>query len=429
MSLWKRTVLYIRRKRKCLVLFGVFLVLSLLGMLGISVYQAGGAYVAELSGQMGAYFYLYPTVSSAEVDADLTEQIRENGNIKEVNGMNVCYLYTPGLELAPGRFAGTGSEEEHMPRYLSNTHSGLYDYFLNGVVEMAEGERIRAADHGKALVSCDLAERNGLQIGDTISAVMTEQGATVGRSVLKSDKNGEKFVFQIKGIYRIKEKPVQQGGLAECNLLENYIFIDERSGSQILGCLEKVQSGDYREGAMCFVKDPESLEETIQQIQQSVPIDWSKISISDNREILKDTLEPLLDLKSSVLLFLAIIVLVGTVILILILTMWIRGRVHEAGVLLAIGIRKKEIFLQYYLECMILFVVACIAAGVFAFVFMKTVGESLFKDFAVIGLDLTLTHGVIVFLVGAAVILISVGAASGSMLRLKPREILSDTNN
>ncbi len=63
---------------------------------------------------------------------------------------------------------------------------------------------------------------------------------------------------------------------------------------------------------------------------------------------------------------LAVIVITGLIVLTLILILWERDRIYEAGVLMSFGISKRNIWWQHFLECVFVFLVAfCISAGIF----------------------------------------------------------------
>ena len=70
-----------------------------------------------------------------------------------------------------------------------------------------------------------------------------------------------------------------------------------------------------------------------------------------------------------------VIIAVSIVILCLVLVMWMRDRKHEAGVFMAIGIKKSGIILQHMAENLIVAVIAfALAVGVSS-AFSKGLGE------------------------------------------------------
>ena len=65
--------------------------------------------------------------------------------------------------------------------------------------------------------------------------------------------------------------------------------------------------------------------------------------------------------------------LISCVILTLLLSLWIKGRIYETGVLLSLGISKTGVVLQYICELMI---IAVLAFGL-SFLFGKAMSQSL----------------------------------------------------
>ena len=194
---------------------------------------------------------------------------------------------------------------------------------------------------------------------------------------------------------------------------------------------------------------------------------------------------PLEKLQSLVTSIILVIALVSGIILALILTMWGRSRIHETGVFLSLGIGKGKIVSQYLVE---VFMIAVIAFGLSFFmgnavanqlanklIESPSSGESLSNDKDVVwdskddyglslddvqvtikdnseistpqneqdvippeaevSVDIAETEQIHIsvdildmlqlYLIGFAIITVSVILSSGTIIHLKPREILS----
>ena len=111
------------------------------------------------------------------------------------------------------------------------------------------------------------------------------------------------------------------------------------------------------------------------------------------------------------------------VLITLILSMSIRSRKRETGILLAVGIVKPAVILQYTLETMLIAIVAFPlaylsskqVAGVLGTLFGKTAANVI----------VTPQHFMMVAIVGAVLLLASVMVSSISAMRLKPKQILA----
>jgi putative ABC transport system permease protein len=119
------------------------------------------------------------------------------------------------------------------------------------------------------------------------------------------------------------------------------------------------------------------------------------------------------------------VVALGATMLTLLLLLWMRERMREAGILLAVGISKLQLAGQFLAECGIVFAAAyALAIGV-AMLAIKAASGLLAEAGA--GGQFQLGAGALFAVAGvaAAVIGLSVALSSAVILRRKPREILS----
>ena len=134
----------------------------------------------------------------------------------------------------------------------------------------------------------------------------------------------------------------------------------------------------------------------------------------------------------------AIASVLSIVILMLILMMRIRGRIHEAGIYLSVGKSKAEIIGQFTLEAWALLFAGFLLAFLLWLLCSDTVNGLLFGALAQgtgtaalqTGgrgnyLQPNLLYSGILFAGELVAVLLTVLAASGTILRLKPKEILT----
>lgn len=120
----------------------------------------------------------------------------------------------------------------------------------------------------------------------------------------------------------------------------------------------------------------------------------------------------------------------GLVVLMLILTLRMRGRIQEAGILLAIGKSKQEIMGQFLLEALVLLLLGFwlsviiflpLADILNSFLFDSIAQTEIHKNY----LQPDFLHFIALFLLESLGAFMTVLVCSGAILRLKPKEILT----
>lgn len=92
----------------------------------------------------------------------------------------------------------------------------------------------------------------------------------------------------------------------------------------------------------------------VTEIKDIASIDWKNHIVNTNDFKYSKIAEQLQSMQKVVIALTIITSILGLVVLMLILTLRIRGRIQEAGILLAIGKTKQQIIGQFLLEAMIL---------------------------------------------------------------------------
>ena len=198
------------------------------------------------------------------------------------------------------------------------------------------------------------------------------------------------------------------------------------------------------------------MENIITKVKEIKGVDWKGFAIMVDNESYENAAFSLQQLSELVSTILIVVLIVSVVILSLILTLWSRTRVHETGILLSLGIRKLSILGQYIAEVLIIAVLAfslsCFSSNAIA----GQMGTILQPEQSAVdvqvqedgisagsrgeaGTDmgtqeiempqLQVTVQIqdmgVLFLIGLGIVTISAGISSISVMRLKPREILS----
>lgn len=435
MSTSKRAWLYvIRMKRRSILLLIILTVLMAISMLGLGLYTASKQAVQELRGSLGGYFTIQMSAASEETQTaalsqtneQLLQQVRTLENVRQYNGVDTYYLYTPDLQLQPGRYAGTGLTQESTPRFIGCTDTSLEENFLSSAFQLDAGRHITEADQNKALISKDVADANGLSLGDTFSAQVVD-----GLRGFPEHTYGMEVEYEIVGIYHTTRNTPFSAQTQESDIPENYILTDIAAAKALYAAKypeRRPEEFIYSSRLMLFLSDPERMQETVSALQQQPYAQWESFLISENSASYQQAAAPI-EKAGKISLFLLLVTLLLSVgIVTLILLLWTRERMPEIGILVSLGVSKKQICLQMLIENYILMIAAFLAAFVLELPLSRSLGgllgqtaEQLFaaRFFYPV-------QTVLVLLAAAVVILAAVWISSALALRKNPREILID---
>lgn len=437
MNVGKRAFLYLTRKKgKNLLLGIVFLLISFSLLTGSAVYLGIRQVSEDLRSDIGASFNIRPyeqfDVNNGQVSSKGTPVMDEQSirRVISIVGKELkCYNtehsgYVKGENLS--FLAGTGhSEESNMGTVKAVRDSSLCQAFLDEEYELAEGKHIKSEDNGKILISKALAEQNNLAVGDKITLTHAKLGSDNG---VYTDLMKEKSAYEtveIKGIYDIKN--ASDNALnPTAKKAENLIFSD----SQLLISLQEQEQGVYEGEISFFIADPLYLDKMVSEIKWIDSIAWNNHIINANDFKYSEIAEQFQSMQKVVVALLAVAAVLGFLVLMLILTFRIRGRMQEAGILLAVGKSKQQIIGQFLIEAMILlwigFLVAIIiflplADTLNSFLFDSITQSTIHKNY----LKPDFLHFVILFILENLGVLLTVLVCSGAILSLKPKEILT----
>ena len=193
-----------------------------------------------------------------------------------------------------------------------------------------------------------------------------------------------------------------------------------------------------------YVTDPKTLDEIVSKVQQIEEIDWKTHFIRTNDFQYSKIADSLASLGDLIKILLACVSIVSAAILNLILALRIRGRIPEAGILLGAGIPKGEIIKQFLLEVLSVAVTAFLFSYAASFGISHNLDNHLLADFQpnlintaalqnkmsdAVSIDSYLTLGIgktlLIYGCQLIVVVLSVLLSSASILKLKPREILT----
>lgn len=437
MNVGKREFLYLTRKKgKNLLLGIVFLLISFSLLTGSAVYLGIRQVSEDLRSDIGASFNIRPyeqfDVNNGQVSSKGTPVMDEQSirRVISIVGKELkCYNtehsgYVKGENLS--FLAGTGhSEESNMGTVKAVRDSSLCQAFLDEEYELAEGKHIKSEDNGKILISKALAEQNNLAVGDKITLTHAKLGSDNG---VYTDLMKEKSAYEtveIKGIYDIKN--ASDNALnPTAKKAENLIFSD----SQLLISLREQEQGVYEGEISFFIADPLYLDKMVSEIKWIDSIAWNNHIINANDFKYSEIAEQFQSMQKVVVALLAVAAVLGFLVLMLILTFRIRGRMQEAGILLAVGKSKQQIIGQFLIEAMILLWIGFLVAIIIFLPLADTLNSLLFDSITQSTihknyLQPDFLHFVILLILENLGVLLTVLVCSGVILSLKPKEILT----
>ena len=296
--------------------------------------------------------------------------------------------------------------------------------FASGALNLKEGRALTKDDSGKVLVHEELAKENNWTIGSKIKLKNFQNGDATASS--------KEVTVEIVGIFNGKLSE-QSTGLTS-DLTENRIYMDYKTSQSLIG---KDESNAIVHRAIFTVKDPSKLEEVISRVKE-LPLKWDGMQLSKNEQVFEQVASPIQNFKSLMTLLTSSVFVLAVIVLFLILLFTLRERIHEFGILMSVGISRKEIIAQILLE---LYTVAA-TSSIFALMLgsfvakqfytgllssdeipiqVKSLFESSLPEFSLMqGL---LTIGVVLIIIALAVLF-----STAVILMKKPKKILSQMN-
>lgn len=483
MSFLYRAFLYVTRKiGKSALLFAILFIIATLALIGISIGNATSQAQSNLRASLGGKFTVWPSMDPQNPYVK-TEQFFEDGqfsigfynteavypemidSIMKVDGIkfyNAELSWSPdadNFKLCKGSMVLPLEEKyKKMVNCIGVSDTEHNEFFTSGTIRLVKGKNLKQTDSYSAIISTDLAEKNGLMLGDKLR-FRTAQGDSISSTA----SAGRLIELKIVGMFKVQGKCAPKGFQTPYDMTENWIFTDRDSAIEAAyGYTGKYH---YCE-ANFYINDPSKLNEIVKKVK-ALKLNWVPYEINTYSESYKKAALPLERLGSLIHTLLIIIIIVSACILSLILTMWVRDRIHETGVLLSMGISKVNIIGQFLVEVMLIAVFAFGLAYFSGNTIAQNVGNTLMKQqtvqqehdksggFAIslgteqkkvgetpveaegpldldnpapvenIKVEVTVDDLFELYRLGILIIILSVGISSVTVMRLKPREILS----
>ena len=449
MNFMTRAILYISRKKgKTVSLFLLVFVVAVFLISCFEIMKASEHLSRDIRTSLGAAFYIRAStnISVAEnsetqiqngnihITQEAIDEIMELGEIKFCNPINYGFAKSDAIQFIPGE---KHNDDNNMGKVIALSYSALAPDFADQTVVLIEGNPITPTDRGAILISERLAEVNHLSVGDRIALTHAKLSERDGEYV---DDISVKTAFaevEVSGIYKINIEDTALTPTAGVANNEIYSSLD------VLDMLRESEAGIYTGEVDFYITDPADLEPITRGVQLISDIDWTSHFIRTNDFQYSKIAEQLSSLVDLMKILLVCISVVSTVILTLILTMRVHGRIQEVGMLLSTGISKRQILGQFMLEALFVTVAAFLLSYVATFGVTKIIAESVFREIQPHLLNEQVLAGnadsatltsylhlsglktITIYLLQVIVVFLSTLASSIMIMRLKPKEILS----
>lgn len=424
MNLGLRAILHtVRKWKKTLLVFCLILSISTLVLSGLAIADAQEEQSEELRGVTGASFTVERNLStggwasgnggSYSTQEFITdEMLQEIASVDGVAGYDAALVAMPNYYNEKGKIIVNTKDNVVNNFYTYGSLNSKYnELFISGRFELVEGSHITEDVSNGLILSKNCAEKNGLKLGDKVSGINDP------------NNNDPEVDMEIVGLFDIVADKEDEANMYDDSSLWDFTEYAFCSNDATTAMAVEYSDGGGIEDAFFYVNDAAQLNNIIEEVQSISSINWNNYTITANDEVYQNISSTLSDTETLITTLIVVITVVSMVLIILILSMSIRSRKRETGILLAVGIAKPAVILQYVLETLLIAVVAFPlaylsskqVAGVLGTLFGKA-SESV----------IVLPEHFLLVAVGGGILLITaVLISSISAMRLKPRQILS----
>ncbi|MDE5779732.1 MAG: FtsX-like permease family protein [Lachnospiraceae bacterium] len=450
MNFTQRAMLYISRKKgKTVSLFLVVFVVAVFLISCFGVLNASERLSRDIRISLGAAFYIRANTEVQMNENGETEvkennihivqkeidEIMQTGEIKYYNPINYGFAKSDVIQFIPG---DKHTKESNMGKVTALRFSALAPNFTDETAVLTEGKHITEADKGKILISEQLANANKLSVGDTLTLTHAKLGEADGAYIDEIPVKTAYAQVEVLGIYKLNTPDTAIKPTAGVADNEIYASLD------VLNELHESETGVYTGEVDFYITDPAKLESITRNVQILQSIDWTTHFIRTNDFQYSKITDQLSSLSDLVKILLVLVSVVSTAFLTLLLTMRMRSRMQETGILLSVGVSKGQIIGGLLLEVLSVTIIALVLSYITSLCVTGFLGHSLFgelqpnlinEETITAGmqnslqienyLKLSAVETLFIYLCQLVVIAASTFVSSIMIMRLKPKEILS----
>ena len=409
MTIIKRAWTAVTRKRRRSLTIALIMTLIFTLLIGtLTVQQTMAQLKQSVERNIRAGFSIASKQPSGEVPMETARQVQRLDKVKAHNFQSETTAGLPGKQLIDT--AGSGVQLDSgiagEAKVTGATESNLLGEFTGRFYQLEQGKHLTERDQNAALIHKTFAEKNNIKPGDKLDIA----------------KDGRRVTVTIAGIFSGKgEKPaVLQSDMAENHLITNLAAAQQLIGSQQLT------------RATYFAENPHQLKSLTDRAKSLPNVDWQKFSLTDNGAAFAGVLQNIAGIQNILTIATIGAAAAGLAVLSLVLVFWVRGRLHEIGILLSIGTSKRQIIEQFLAELAIIALVSSVFALAIGSVASSQISTALTAQTDQNQrTEKTAVHAAPVatyleaFAFGYMVVLLSAIAATAPIMRQSPKQILA----
>ena len=448
MGSFKRAVLYItRKKKKSILMFFILFCIATAVLSGISIKKATSIARQNSSKETANTFEIQNNLATnftGTMPESLVNKVSKVNGIKNydasVQGIGLVFKQLQNVEPKNNTVQYTDKQYKNLFPVEAHKFTEYDTKFMSKSFRLVEGRHLVEGDKNKVLVHKALAEKNNLKVGDRI--IGTKDSLDYNAS---KDAPSE-YDLEIVGIFE-SQNTDRMGSKLE--IPENLILSDMNTLNALYGYSKG--NSQYTSAVFNTNKNVDDVISDVNKIQEN----WSLYNISKSDDTFLALSKSFDSLEKIVNMLLIGSIIVGIIVLSLVLAFWIQGRIHETGILLSIGVGKFKIISQYIIELLLISVLAFGTSYFSSKMISQNIGDAMVSQASKqavqevqqgfggmslgydantslatqtvdgIDVDVSLKEVLYVYAIGANIIISSVMISSSSIIRLKPKEILS----
>mgnify|MGYP002741314912 FL=1 len=397
-----------RRRRRSLTIALIMTLIFTLLIGTLTVQQTMAQLKQSVERSIRAGFSIASNQPSGEVPMEMARQVQRVHGVKAHNFQAETTAGLPGKQLVD--MAGSGVQLDSgiagEAKVTGATQSDLLGEFTGKFYQLEQGKHLTERDQNAALIHKTLAEKNGIKPGDKLDIT----------------KDGRRVTVTIAGVFSGKsEKPaVLQSDMAENHLITN------------LAAAQQLTGGQQLTRATYFAENPHQLKSLTDRVKSLPNVDWQKFSLTDNGAVFAGVLQNIAGVQNMLTIATIGAAAAGLAVLSLVLVFWVRGRLHEIGILLSIGTPRRQIIGQFLAELAIIAAVSSAFALAIGSVASSQISTALTAQTSHSQrVETTVVHAAPVatyleaIAFGYVVILLSAIAATAPIMRQSPKQILA----
>lgn len=412
MNYMKRAWLSVTRKRgKSAILFAVILILGNVIAGAIAVNQSTQNVEKQIKNQLGSLATIdidYEALmanseggtSMEEIQPlpeELIKQIGERSEVKQYDYLREASIAVENLK--PYRFSRQEDDDNVMIVggmlsliHLAGTNLLKPLDFEEGTVNLTQGRFFTEEEQrtGKrvGLISEELAQENGLAVGDTM--VLDGQFIDYSSGEEPEKQKGNDYPIEIVGIFKNTnlEKANEKNDNSSSSFFDdspfNRIYMpndavktiveEERTGQQAAFPATDPGSDEDFFTPQFILNQPEDAEQFKQEVTPLLPNGYKVNASTDEYDRVGTSMNRLSQISSYVV---VIAVIASLIIISLIIVLFTRDRKYELGIYLSLGERRKYVFAQIVIELLLIGISAMLISLVTGNMLGKMVSESL----------------------------------------------------